>query len=173
MKKTFAYHRLNSISPPLPFSYFYSMSGKVAAETPKKRSNGLRKLTLIVPVVALAVFRVLDKGDFTPYSCALTGLNCPVPAVSGYVAPEFASVQSLFLGNIANGDDVGAGVSVYVDGELKIDLYGGYADVERQIPYTNDTLQMVFSCTKAMVRREIPSGQQEQMVVCVSIRGKI
>lgn len=127
------------------------MTGKVVPEKSPSRQTGFRKLTLLAPIVAWAVFHALDKGDFTPYSCALAGVNCPNPTISGYVAPEFAQVQNLLHDTLANGDDVGAGVAVYVNGELKVDLYGGYSDREREIPYTNETLQMVFSCTKAMV----------------------
>jgi CubicO group peptidase (beta-lactamase class C family) len=70
---------------------------------------------------------------------------------SGFVAPNFAKLKPLFEENFAKGDDVGATMAVYVDGELKVNLAGGYSDREAGKLYTTDTLQIVFSCTKAMV----------------------
>ncbi|KAM3581947.1 hypothetical protein VKS41_005387 [Umbelopsis sp. WA50703] len=69
---------------------------------------------------------------------------------SGFVAPNFAKLKPLFEENFAKGDDVGATMAVYVDGELKVNLAGGYSDREAGKLYTTDTLQIVFSCTKAM-----------------------
>src|ERR1700710_1387219 len=112
----------------------------------------LRVITALLPIVPWVVFRALDKNDFTPYSCAIVNIGCPrTPPINGYVSPDFSKVQQIFQDNIASGDDVGASVAVYVDGDLKIELYGGYSDRELRKPYTNETLQIVFSCTKAMV----------------------
>lgn len=113
----------------------------------------LRQIAVWIPVIAWAAYRILDKGDFTPYSCALAGINCPDPSstVSGFVAPEYTHVKNLMLDNIVKGDDVGAGVAVYVDGQLKMDMYAGWMDLESKRVYTNETLQMVFSCSKVLV----------------------
>jgi CubicO group peptidase (beta-lactamase class C family) len=113
----------------------------------------LRQIAVWIPVVAWAAYRILDKGDFTPYPCALAGINCPNPTstVSGFVAPEYSHIKNLMLENIIKGDDVGAGVAVYVDGQLKMDMYAGWMDRESNQVYTNETLQMVFSCSKVMV----------------------
>lgn len=110
-----------------------------------------RTSVFLLPIIAWVAFKILDKNDFTPYSCALLNLNCPVANSSGFVAPNYAKVKPLFEENFAKGDDVGAAVAVYVDGELKVDLVGGYSDREAGKPYTNETLQVVFSCTKVMV----------------------
>jgi CubicO group peptidase (beta-lactamase class C family) len=47
-------------------------------------------------------------------------------------------------------DDVGASVAVYLDGELVVDLWGGYADAERVHPWERDTITNVWSTTKTM-----------------------
>ncbi|KAG2178951.1 hypothetical protein INT43_001798 [Umbelopsis isabellina] len=109
-----------------------------------------RTSVFLLPIIAWLAFKILDKNDFTPYSCALLNLNCPVANSSGYVAPNYANIKPLFEENFAKGDDVGASVAVYVDGELKVNLVGGYSDREAGKPYTNETLQIVFSCTKVM-----------------------
>ncbi|KAI9287857.1 beta-lactamase/transpeptidase-like protein [Umbelopsis sp. AD052] len=119
---------------------------------PVAQRSLLRQVTVWVPVLAWIAFRVLDKGDFTPYSCAVAGFNCPDPSstVSGFISPEYAHVKDLMLDNIIKGDDVGAGVALYVDGQLKIDMYAGWMDRESKQVYTNETLQMVFSCSKVL-----------------------
>jgi CubicO group peptidase (beta-lactamase class C family) len=110
-----------------------------------------RAIGFLLPVIAWVIFRILDKHDFTPFSCTLLNVNCPVANSSGFVAPNFSKIRQLFEDNFANGDDIGAGVAIYVDGELKVNLAGGYMDRESGKRYTNETLQIVWSCTKAMV----------------------
>ena len=48
-------------------------------------------------------------------------------------------------------DDVGASAAVYLDGEPVVDIWGGYADAARTIPWEWDTITNVFSTTKTMV----------------------
>ncbi|MEZ5294726.1 MAG: serine hydrolase domain-containing protein [Ilumatobacteraceae bacterium] len=40
--------------------------------------------------------------------------------------------------------------SLYVDGECKVDLWGGVADQRTGTPWTDDTLELVFSTTKGI-----------------------
>jgi CubicO group peptidase (beta-lactamase class C family) len=68
--------------------------------------------------------------------------------ISGFVADGFEPVRAAFARSFAEHGDIGAGVGVYVDGELKVDLVGGVADPRTGAPYTDDTLQLVFSTTK-------------------------
>ena len=48
-------------------------------------------------------------------------------------------------------DDVGASAAVYLDGEPVVDIWGGYADADRTVPWQSDTITNVFSTTKTMV----------------------
>jgi CubicO group peptidase (beta-lactamase class C family) len=68
--------------------------------------------------------------------------------IGGTVAPGFEGVREAFARNFAEHGDVGAGCAVYVDGRQVVDLWGGVADVATEAPYTQDTLQLVFSSTK-------------------------
>ena len=68
--------------------------------------------------------------------------------ISGFVADGFEQVRDAFVTNFTDHGDVGAGCAVYVGGELKVDLVGGVADPKTEAPYTDDTLQLVFSTTK-------------------------
>ncbi len=69
-------------------------------------------------------------------------------AVSGTVAPGFEGVRDAFIRNFTEHGEVGAGFSLVVEGRTVVDLWGGVADVDAGAPYTDDTLQLVFSTTK-------------------------
>ncbi len=68
--------------------------------------------------------------------------------IGGAVEPGFEGVAEAFARNFAEHGEVGAATSVYVRGRKVVDLWGGVADVATQAPYTEDTLQLVFSTTK-------------------------
>ncbi|CEJ02912.1 hypothetical protein RMCBS344292_16904 [Rhizopus microsporus] len=104
---------------------------------------------LLIPLISYLAYKAGTKPDFLPISCVLFGYSCPhdIP-VQGYYDEKYKSIYDLFLQNFKNGLEVGAGLSVYVDGQQVVDLYGGWKDPKTKIPYTNDTLQMVFSSTK-------------------------
>jgi CubicO group peptidase (beta-lactamase class C family) len=68
----------------------------------------------------------------------------------GYVSAGWESVYDVFAHNLESGDDIGAGCAVYHRGQLVVDLVGGWRDRKHEQPYTADTLQLVFSCTKGI-----------------------
>jgi CubicO group peptidase (beta-lactamase class C family) len=68
----------------------------------------------------------------------------------GYVAPGWERVYDAFAHNIESGDDIGASCAVYYSNELVVDLVGGWRDRKHEQPYTDDNLQLVFSCTKGI-----------------------
>ena len=71
--------------------------------------------------------------------------------VEGFAAPGFDAVRDAFVANLESRDDIGAGVAVFHRGQLVVDLTGGWRDNAGTIPYTPDTLQLVFSTTKGVV----------------------
>jgi CubicO group peptidase (beta-lactamase class C family) len=71
-----------------------------------------------------------------------------VTEIGGAVEPGFEGVAEAFAGNFAEHGEVGAACSVYVGGRKVVDLWGGVADREAGTPYTEDSLQLVFSTTK-------------------------
>lgn len=71
-----------------------------------------------------------------------------VVEISGFVAPGFEGVRDAFEQNFVVHGDVGAGVSVVRHGVEVVHLVGGFADANKTLPYTDDTLQLVFSTTK-------------------------
>ncbi len=73
------------------------------------------------------------------------------PQVMGYAHEKFSSVRDLFAANLANGTDLGASFAATVDGELVVDLWGGWADAARTRPWEKDTIVNVYSTTKTIV----------------------
>jgi CubicO group peptidase (beta-lactamase class C family) len=70
--------------------------------------------------------------------------------MQGSCAPEFAAVGLAFAENFRSRGEVGAAVSVRVDGELVVDLWGGYADEAKSRPWAADTLVCMMSVGKGM-----------------------
>src|SRR3954447_24806281 len=54
------------------------------------------------------------------------------------------------LAGLLDGGDVGGSPAVFVDGEPVVDVWGGFADADRTIPWQRDTITNVFSVTKTM-----------------------
>lgn len=69
--------------------------------------------------------------------------------VHGHAAPRFVGVKDAFERNFAELGEVGASVCLSVDGETLVDLWGGMADAGAGQAWTEDTVSIVFSCTKA------------------------
>jgi CubicO group peptidase (beta-lactamase class C family) len=72
-----------------------------------------------------------------------------VPEINGYTAPGYEEIGAAFAANFADGAEVGAAVSVYRHGQLVVDLWGGIADPAIGRPWERDTMQIVYSTTKA------------------------
>jgi CubicO group peptidase (beta-lactamase class C family) len=73
-----------------------------------------------------------------------------VPVVQGSCAPKFGGVRNAFERNFTHGNDVGAAVAVWVEGDLVVDLWGGWADAARTRPWQQNTLTTVLSGTKGL-----------------------
>src|SRR4051794_22988190 len=69
--------------------------------------------------------------------------------VQGSCHDDFAAVGEAFAANFSERDELGAAVSIMVDGETVVDLWGGVADPAEARPWAADTRVVVYSCTKA------------------------
>jgi CubicO group peptidase (beta-lactamase class C family) len=67
----------------------------------------------------------------------------------GHVDEGFGRVADAFLRNFTDHGEMGAALCVHVDGVRVVDIAAGEADARR--PYTQDTLQLIFSATKGIV----------------------
>lgn len=70
--------------------------------------------------------------------------------IEGKCDEKFAAVREAFENNFKSGADVGASFAASKDGEIVVDLWGGWADEERTRPWTKDTIVNVYSTTKTM-----------------------
>lgn len=70
--------------------------------------------------------------------------------IQGFVAPRFERVKDALERSFRDLGDVGASLSVVVDGEAVVDAWGGYADAARTRPWERDTIVNVYSTTKGI-----------------------
>ena len=73
-----------------------------------------------------------------------------VAKVEGFCDPKFSKLGDIFSKAIKSGFDDGAALSLEIENELVIDMWGGYKDKEHTEAWTEDTIANVFSVTKAM-----------------------
>lgn len=70
-------------------------------------------------------------------------------AISGHCDPEFSGVLDAFCINFAERKEVGASVCITYQGRTVVDLWGGFANLETAQPWNENTVSIVYSCTKA------------------------
>lgn len=70
-------------------------------------------------------------------------------AVHGTCDEQFIEIKNEFKRNFVERGEVGASVCLSLNGEKVVDLWGGVANPETKQPWTEDTVSIVFSCTKA------------------------
>jgi len=68
--------------------------------------------------------------------------------VHGTVADGFEAVAETFVDNFADRNETGASVSVYVQGEQVVNLWGGAANHKTNEPWREESAIVVFSTTK-------------------------
>jgi CubicO group peptidase (beta-lactamase class C family) len=71
-------------------------------------------------------------------------------ALGGTCSARFDPLRELFAAKLESGEDLGASLAVNIDGEMVVDLWGGWADEARTAPWTENTIANIFSTTKAM-----------------------
>ncbi|GLE51285.1 serine hydrolase domain-containing protein [Mycobacterium montefiorense] len=70
--------------------------------------------------------------------------------IKGSCAADFVGVRNAFERNFAEESEQGAAVAVWVDGDLVVNLWGGWADAAGTRPWQQDTLTTVLSGTKGL-----------------------
>lgn len=71
--------------------------------------------------------------------------------VHGICDPQFAEVHEAFVRNFVEHGEVGAAVCLIHEGRTVVDLWGGVADASSGRPWGEETLVVVFSCSKGIV----------------------
>ena len=78
-----------------------------------------------------------------------------LPDIYGVCPPRFTAVKDAFAANFTEApeglDERAARFSVVIEGEVVVDLWGGWADAGQTVPYAEDTLTPVFSAGKSVM----------------------
>lgn len=70
--------------------------------------------------------------------------------IHGTCDSGFAAVSEAFARNFSAHGDVGASIAVSLEGEMVVDLWGGFRDEAKTLPWNEDTIVNVYSSTKTM-----------------------
>lgn len=104
-------------------------------------------------------------GDRFHDNEVMSSIRESTPVVLGTCDPEFTSVKEAFAAVLARPHELGAAVSVVIDGEPVVDLWGGWADAKKTRPWAEDTLVNVYSTSKGIlamgVHRLVEEGRVE------------
>ena len=80
--------------------------------------------------------------------CQATAIE---PPISGHCDSSLGAVETAFRENFLDRDEVGAAVCVIRGGEVVVDLWGGWADEQRDREWAHDTMVDVYSAGKAAI----------------------
>lgn len=114
------------------------------------------------PVPALPIPNAHNTGEvhrYGPFTNGPSGgivtavvfkVEVPAGMIAGEVDEGYGPVADEFRRNFAERGELGAACVVYRDGVPVVDLWGGYRDGYRRLPWERDTLVTVFSTTKGV-----------------------
>ena len=71
--------------------------------------------------------------------------------VRGVCPDELAPLRRAFVANFTERGEIGAALCVSIDGDVVVDLVGGWADAARTRRWTTDTLVNIYSAGKAIL----------------------
>jgi CubicO group peptidase (beta-lactamase class C family) len=79
----------------------------------------------------------------------MTQQICAVDAViAGHYDRRFAGLAAALAEELTTGGELGAAIAVDIDGEMVVDIWGGYADQAKTRQWDQDTIVNIFSSTK-------------------------
>jgi CubicO group peptidase (beta-lactamase class C family) len=68
--------------------------------------------------------------------------------IEGKCEPRFEAVRGALAQYLDSGEELGASLVVDIDGDLVVDMWGGFCDQARTVPWTERTITNVWSSTK-------------------------
>lgn len=71
--------------------------------------------------------------------------------VQGISEDRFVGLRKVFQDRLDSGDDLGASITVTIDGKNVVDIWGGYTTNERSQPWEENTIVNVWSSTKTVI----------------------
>jgi CubicO group peptidase (beta-lactamase class C family) len=70
--------------------------------------------------------------------------------IEGKCEPRFEAVRGALAQYLDTGEELGASLVVDIDGDLVVDMWGGFCDQARTVPWTERTITNVWSSTKTV-----------------------
>ena len=70
--------------------------------------------------------------------------------IHGRCDERFESVRDALARNLDSGEELGASIVLDLDGDILVDMWGGFRDQDRTVPWTQDTITNVWSTTKTI-----------------------
>jgi CubicO group peptidase (beta-lactamase class C family) len=70
--------------------------------------------------------------------------------IHGRCDERFESVRDALARNLDSGEELGASIVLDLDGDILVDMWGGFRDQDRTVPWTDDTITNVWSTTKTI-----------------------
>src|SRR5215468_8343565 len=80
----------------------------------------------------------------------MTRRDVAMADINGSCDGRFEVVRQMLAGFIDSGDELGASIVLDLDGDIVIDMWGGYRDEARAQPWVSDTITNVWSTTKTV-----------------------
>lgn len=74
-----------------------------------------------------------------------------VANAGGALSSAFGEVGDAFAAQFEQGLEIGAGFAAVKDGELVVDIRGGFTDRKKENPWTEDTIACIYSSGKAVL----------------------
>ena len=68
--------------------------------------------------------------------------------IHGYCSDQFSGLRDALAENIESGEDLGAAIAIVLDGQMVVDMWGGWSDEAHTTPWAEDTITNVWSSTK-------------------------
>jgi CubicO group peptidase (beta-lactamase class C family) len=70
--------------------------------------------------------------------------------IHGWCARQFEAVRGLLELYLDSGEELGASLVLDLDGEIVVDMWGGFSDEARTVPWSEHTITNVWSSTKTV-----------------------
>src|SRR6202042_1577770 len=70
--------------------------------------------------------------------------------IHGVCEERFEAVRSALARNLDSGEELGASLVLDIDGDVVIDIWGGFRDQARTVPWDEHTITNVWSSTKTV-----------------------
>ena len=88
------------------------------------------------------------KTDTTPAIRRAIDAHFTTGVIHGHYDDRFEDLVAALAEEVSSGGELGAAIAVDIEGELVVDLWGGYADKAKTRAWSEDTIVNVFSSTK-------------------------